>query len=317
MRTEAFSSKTAQLTDTVLMVSPDFFAFNHQTAESNGFQNSPDLLLNEKDIRNTALAEFNNAVSMLRRNGIKVKVCPSKSDPITPDAVFPNNWISFHNELADIKVVLYPMMAPNRRAERQLERVKQILDTNIDQSTILDLTPYEASEHFLEGSGSLIFDRGRKIVFAHESPRTSFVLLDEFCRQTGYHPVKFHAYDKGGKPIYHTNIVMAIGDGFSVLCQEAIRDQSERVTVENTLEKLQLEIVDISLNQLHSFCGNILEVQSTSGRNKIIMSVTAFDAFTHHQKQQLMQFGDIVPLPINTIETVGGGSARCTLAEIF
>lgn len=310
------SSKAAQLTDTLLMVTPDNFGFNNQTASTNTFQN--DLPLGSRESpRNKALSEFHGAVDLLRRSGIRVLICPSRTDIDTPDAVFPNNWISFHSEVKGINTVLYPMLAPNRRDERQLIAVEQTLGIKIDPSTVLDLTHHEKSGHFLEGTGSLIFDRKRKVVFAHESARTSFQVLDDFCDRTGYRPVKFHAQDEGGKPIYHTNVVMSIGDGLSVVCLEAIQNRQERSTVENTLDALELEIINITLDQLHAFCGNILEVQSGTGKNKIIMSITAYDAFTEAQRKQLMGYGELVPIYIPTIEKIGGGSARCMVAEVF
>lgn len=310
------STKTAQLTDTVLMVRPDSFGFNDQTASTNSFQNRLSVD-SGGSIRDQALREFAEAVDTLQKSGIEVVVCPSRIDVATPDAVFPNNWISFHSELDGIDVIVYPMLAPNRRAERQLDQVSRALELEIDPSAILDLTYHETSGNFLEGTGSLIFNRRRKVVFAHESARTSYTALDDFCAQTGYRPVKFHAYGRGGESIYHTNVVMSIGEGFSIVCLEAIADTQERATVEDMLKKLQLQVIPISLDQLHSFCGNVLEVQSSSGRPKIIMSTTAFGAFTEPQKEQLDSFGDLVPVRIPTIEQVGGGSARCMLAEIF
>lgn len=314
--TEALlSTKSAQLTDTLLMVSPDQFGFNDQTADTNAFQNS--LSSDSGETLRKAMAEFNTAVGLLRSHGIKIAVCPSRTDANTPDAVFPNNWVSFHNELGGTHIILYPMLAPNRRAERQLGNVCQALKLAIDPSAVLDLTHYETTDLFLEGTGSLIFDRRRKVVFAHESDRTSFPALDIFCDQTGYRPVKFHAYDKGGTPIYHTNIVMNIGEGFSVVCFEAIPDNLEYLAVRDELETLGLETIPITLDQLHSFCGNVLEAQSILSKRKIIMSTTAYGAFTEDQKRQLLSHGGIVPIDIPTIETIGGGSARCMLAEVF
>lgn len=191
------------------------------------------------------------------------------------------------------------------------------LGLQIDHSAILDLTYHETSGSFLEGTGSLIFDRRRKVVFAHESARTSCSALDDFCSKTCYRPVKFHAYDKNGKPIYHTNVVMTIGEDFSTVCLDAIKDTKERGIVKNELAALGLETIPITVDQLHSFCGNILEVKSILGRKKIIMSTTAYDAFTEDQKKQLLSHGDIIPVSIPTIETIGGGSARCMLAEVF
>jgi|SRR3989338_2277566 len=305
-----------QLTNTLLMISPDQFGFNDQTAGTNTFQNSPDEL--PIIVRDKALAEFYGTVVALRHHGVEVVVCPTRTDVSTPDAVFPNNWISFHSELEKVDVILYPMLAPNRRAERQFDRVKSLMFwMAIDPKRVLDLTVLERAGQFLEGTGSLVFDRRNKVVFAHESARTSYGALDVFCDRTGYQSVKFHAFDKEDRPIYHTNVVMGIGEGFSVVCLESIRDLKERRTVEGSLKDLELEVVDITLDQLHAFCGNVLEVRSTSGVSKIILSVNAFDAFTNAQRNTLMSYGELIPVEINTIETVGGGSARCVVAEVF
>lgn len=310
------STTVAQLTDTVLMISPDRFGFNDQTAATNIFQKT--LSGTGQTIREKAMAEFSGVIDRLRTNGIQVAICPSRMDVDTPDAVFPNNWISFHGELDNIKAVLYPMLAPNRRAERQFYAVKRSLPwISFDPAQVLDLTHHEDSGQFLEGTGSMVLARREKVVFAHESARTSYPVLDEFCDQTGYRPVKFHAYGKGGKPIYHTNVVMAVGERFSVVCLEAITNARERNAVEDMLKELRREIIAISLDQLYSYCGNVLEVQPNLGRSKIIMSTTAFDAFTPEQREQLTDHGDLLPVIISTIETIGGGSARCMLTEVF
>lgn len=311
------SAKAVQTTNTLLMISPDKFGFNDQTAGTNTFQKNTHMAA--ATIRDRALAEFNGVVDTLRNHEIEVVICPSKTDVQTPDAVFPNNWISFHREIKGVDVVLYPMLAPNRRAERQFERVKKLMPwIEINPERVLDLTGFENSGQFLEGTGSLVFDRSNKVVFAHESPRTSYNVLDVFCERTGYRAVKFHAFDNKEKPIYHTNVVMAIGAGFSVVCLESISDRRERINLEFRLKDLGLEVIDITLDQLHSFCGNVLETKSATGQSHILMSVTAYDAFTEQQRRRLMTpVGKLIPVNIETIENVGGGSARCMVAEVF
>ncbi len=313
----SLSAKAVQTTNTLLMISPDQFGFNDQTATTNPFQK--DTPLTKMAPRDQALTEFNSMVATLRNHGIEVITCPSRTDVQTPDAVFPNNWISFHSEIPGTNVVLYPMLAPNRRAERQLEKVKEMMPwIDINPEKVLDLTGFENSGQFLEGTGSLVFDRLNKVVFAAESPRTSYDVLDVLCKQTGYRAVKFHAFDREKKPIYHTNVVMGIGAGFSVVCLESISNRKERTNVEFRLNDLGMEVIDITLDQLHAFCGNVLEVKSTNGRSHILMSVTAYDAFTEQQRRRLMTPVDkLIPVNIPTIETIGGGSARCMVAEVF
>lgn len=311
------SARAVQTTNTLLMVRPDHFDFNDQTATTNAFQNRTNTAT--ATIKDQALAEFNSMVAALHDHGIEVVTCPSKTDVSTPDAVFPNNWVSFHEEIKDFDVVLYPMLAPNRRAERQLDKVKSLMPwTEIDPKRVLDLTEFEKSGRFLEGTGSLVFDRINKVVFAAESPRTSYDVLDVFCKKTGYEAVKFRAFDSKERPIYHTNVVMTIGAGFSVVCLDSITNRREKTKVEVKLLDSGLEVMDITSEQLQSFCGNILEVVSTTGQSHILMSVTAYDAFTEEQRRRLMTpVGKIIPVNIDTIERVGGGSARCMVAEIF
>lgn len=310
------STRSAQLTNTLLMVSPDSFGFNPETATTNSFQNN----LPESDlrVRNLAKIEFADMVNAIRNHGITVLTTPSRDDVITPDAVFPNNWVSFHNELEGFDAVLYPMLAPNRRAERQWEIINRLLTPARNrQSKVLDLTQLEQSGQFLEGTGSLVFDRIHKVVFAEESPRTNLQALDSFCLKTGYEPVTFHAYDHEGKMIYHTNVVISIGAGFSVVCLDAIIDHRERKTVESKLDQLELEIIEISRDQLGNFCGNTLEVKSKADDPVMIMSKRAFRSFEQKQMEKLQYFASILPVEIPTIEAIGGGSARCMLAEVF
>lgn len=314
---EASPSATGtQLTNTILMISPDSFGFNDQTAATNIFQKT--LTGSQQEIGNKAMQEFADTVGRLRRSGLSVVICPSRMDVDTPDAVFPNNWISFHNELDGIKTILYPMLAPNRRAERQFENIRRLLPwAAIDPHAVLDLTHHEDSGRFLEGTGSMVLARREKVVFAHESARTSYIVLGEFCEKTGYQPVKFHAYGENGKPIYHTNVVMAIGEKFAVICLDAIADAKERGSVEGMLRELRREIISITLDQLYSYCGNLLELKPDRGRSKIVLSATAFDSFTPEQRENLTYYGDLLPVSIPTIETIGGGSARCMLTEVF
>lgn len=300
-----------QITDTLLMIRPDAFGFNEETAASNEFQNVP--TESSDVVRGRAIAEFETMVLQLQHEGIHVVVIPSRDN--TPDAVFPNNWLSFHDNGT---AVLYPMLAPNRRAERQFDTAMSALSgfVNRNEIQVVDLTHLEDEGKFLEGTGSLVFDRRNGVAFAVESPRTTLAALKVFCDELDMKPVVFHATGTEGKPIYHTNVVMGIGDGFSVVCIEAIEDSNERANVILHLEK-NGAIVPISKDQMDAFCGNIMHVQSIDGKKKIIMSQAARDAFTDDQKEILKNFGDLVAVSIPTIESVGGGSARCMVAEVF
>lgn len=295
----------------VLMVSPDSFSFNPETASTNAFQNKTETL--GEEVKKQAMFEFNQMVKTLRAAGILVFVSPSRKDIKTPDAVFPNNWISTHE---NNQVVIYPMFAKNRRSERQWGKIKNLLGVS-DKTVVHDLSYLENEGFFLEGTGSLVFDRKNKIVFATESARTSIKALSVFCKIMKYEPILFHATSENRKPIYHTNVVMSIGDGFAVVCLEAIENNHERKIIADKISELELEKIEITRNQMQNFCGNILELQSRSGRNKIIISKTALNFFSEKQKKTLRKYGDLVSVNIPTIERVGGGSARCLLTELF
>lgn len=304
-----------QLTDTILMISPSSFALNPETLLDNKFQPTS-ISEDEAQVRDTAMAEFAGMVQQLRDEGIEVIVCPTRQDGVvTPDAVFPNNWISFHEN----GVILYPMKAPNRRAERQLDTVKLVLSEagKVLDEHVLDLSELENDGHYLEGTGSLVIDRPAKVAFANISERTNTQALNVFSQKTGYETVLFTSNDRDGNPIYHTNVVMSIGEGFTVICLAAIKDTDERQVVASKLQALGKEIIDITLDQLHNFCGNILQVKSKTGEQKIVMSQTAYDAFTPEQREALARHGSLVPVSIPTIERIGGGSARCMMAEVF
>src|SRR3989344_614445 len=302
-----------QLTNTVVMVKPNHFGFNPQTAESNVFQHR--VSETESQVQEKALKEFNNAVAVLEQNGIKVLILESRGDVITPDSVFPNNWFSHH---ADGKLVIYPMLAPNRRAERQAEALENLLKENgVPVSEVVDLTADENTGNILEGTGSLVLDRENKVAFAMESPRTSKEEFEKWCKLMGYEGIFFDAYDKEGFPIYHTNVTMSIGKEYAVICLESIKDPGERRLVKNKLESLGKEIIELSIDQIYKYCGNTLQVLSSDGSAKIIMSKTAQSGFSSDQLDRLKKYGDIIALDIPEIETVGGGSARCMLAEVF
>lgn len=304
-----------QTTGAVLMVSPDDFAFNTETAQSNRFQNS---VADAGKACRKALAEFDGVVRKLRGVGVQVVVLPSRHDVKTPDAVFPNNWFSLHRTAEGTRVLVgYPMLAPNRRAERRLDLLSGKLGEQghvVDQT--IDLSRYEEQDKFLEGTGSMVLDRVHRMAYASLSPRTDQAVLDDFCRRLGFRPVAFRSYDVGGSLIYHTNVMMSVGESFAVVCLEAVRDEQERALLRKQLEGAGKLVVPITRDQMTKMCGNILELRAR-GRSVIVMSHTAYAHFNAEQKKALSRFGRLLPVRIDTIETIGGGSARCMLGEIF
>lgn len=295
------------------MVKPNHFGFNPETAESNVFQHY--VSISEKEIQEKALVEFNQMVGILKQNGIRVLILESREDIITPDSIFPNNWFSHHS---DGKLVIYPMLSPNRRAERQTQTLEKLLKSSgITVSEVVDLSVDENEANFLEGTGSLVLDREKKAAFAMESPRTVRAEFEKWRKLMGYEGVFFDAYDKDGFPIYHTNVTMSIGHEYSIICLESIKDLKERELVQSKLKGLGKEIIELSIEQIYKYCGNTLQVINNKGEAKIIMSKTAYEEFTDTQLKILKKYGEIIDVEIPTIETVGGGSARCMLAEVF
>ncbi len=311
----SFGGELQQNANTVLLVSPDYFGFNAETAESNSFQNKD----NGSDSQEAALDESKKMVADLNAAGVKTIVLPSRTDIATPDAVFPNNWFSVHST-ADGKrtLVLYPMLAPNRRAERQVELLTTELESaGFEVSATVDLSGWEDKGKYLEGTGSLVLDRVNGVAFAVLSPRTDPDVLDDFEKQLGYTTVRFHSVDKNGKPVYHTNVVMSMAQEFAVICLESIEDQNERNNLVEVLKKQGKEIVPISLEQMYHMCGNVIELEAEDGGKVLLMSETAFNNFTPEQKSVFEKYCTILPVSIPTIERIGGGSARCMVGEVF
>ncbi len=298
-----------QTTSHILMVRPTAFGFNPETAVNNLFQVADaDTNINEK-----AQIEFDNFVQVLRSAGVHVVVVEDRMEPPTPDSVFPNNWVSFH---ADGTIVLYPMFAVNRRWERDKEVLAKLEKMFVHRS-VFDLTHYEADEKFLEGTGSMILDREAKIVYACLSPRTDREVLNIFCEKLAYRPVVFTAVDSGGTAIYHTNVMMCVADSYVVICLESIIDEKEREQVVKEITQSGKQIIPISLQQVHHFAGNMLQVQNQQAERYLVMSSQAYRSLTKEQVKQLEQYNPILHAPLDAIEQNGGGSARCMLAEIF
>lgn len=292
------------------MVRPAHFGYNEQTAVSNTFQQKPG---EHKDLGGLVLGEFDEAVASIRAKGIAVWVIEDRSNPICPDAVFPNNWISTHE---DGTIVLYPMLTPNRRAERRADVVEQLKDWCV-VSRVLDLSQYEQEERFLEGTGSIVFDHSAKTAYACLSPRTDKMILEVLCRELGYEPLTFRAVNEDGIEIYHTNVVMGIGPGYAVICLDAIRDQQEREQIVDTLNRSAKEIVAISQEQMNQFGGNVLALHNSSGQSFLALSESAYNSLTPEQIAIIKQYSELIPIAIPTIETIGGGSVRCMIAQNF
>jgi hypothetical protein len=298
-----------QTTSKLLMVRPAQFGFNKETAQNNYFQqNVVDGTVAEK-----AVKEFDAFVQLLKRNDVDVTVVQNKPDPPTPDALFPNNWFSSH---ITGELVLYPMYALNRRLERSPEII-EFLQRKLNHRKLVDLTHWEKDGEFLEGTGSMVLDRHKRIAYCCRSPRTSEKVLSEFCSRMSYDAIVFDAVDKEGNPIYHTNVMMSIGLQIAIVCFESIREEIERKKVTAALTAAGKIIVDISLEQVTHFAGNMLEVKSRNGTPLMIMSSSARNALTLTQETTISTFNRIIAPDLQTIETVGGGSARCMLAEIF
>jgi len=290
------------------MIRPVNFSFNAETAVNNAFQSAA-----TDNAQKQALKEFDDFAALLNSNGVDVTIIDDTPEPYTPDSIFPNNWVSFHG---DGTVCLYPMYAQNRRLERKPE-VLQKVSRKFDIQATLDFSGYEQQGLFLEGTGSMVLDRDKKIAYAGLSPRTDQSVLLDFCSRMGYTPKSFTAVDGKGSSIYHTNVVMCVADRYVVVCLDSIADPTERESLIDTIRQSGKDIVDISLSQLNQFAGNMLQVQNDKGEKLLVMSSQAYSSLEPAQISRLTGFNRILHSPLTTIETNGGGSARCMLAEIF
>lgn len=300
-----------QTTGNILLIRPCGFSYNAETAVSNAFQNVS-VNINNELLNAAAVKEFDAMADVLRKKGVNVFVFDDTAVVVKPDAVFPNNWVTFH---ADGTVVLYPMCAPNRRFERRMDIIDS-LRSNFFIKNIIDLSSYENEGTFLEGTGSIIFDHLNRIAYASISIRTNKELFFYVCESLNYKPVCFHSYDRNGKEIYHTNVMMCVGDQFAIVCTESILE-NERSSVIGSLEDTGHEIVHITRDQMNSFAGNMLQISNQDAKKILVLSETAFSSLTDVQRNTLAQYNELLPIPIKTIETIGGGSVRCMIAEIF
>lgn len=303
---------TKQLASSILMIRPANFGYNPQTANNNSFQTNEGEL-SKREIADKAKVEFDEFVENLRKYDIHVVVVADSETPFNTDAVFPNNWISFHE---DGVVVTYPMYAPNRRLERREEIINQISE-EFDIKRLVRFEDYENQDKFLEGTGSMILDRTNQIAYACKSIRTHPELFDAFCDTMNFEGILFTAVDEEGQDIYHTNVMMTLGEKLAVICLESIQDPKERAMIVEKLKETGKEIVTISYAQMNSFAGNMLEVKNKLGEPFLIMSSAAYYALDMRQTEQITQHTAILHSPLETIEKYGGGSARCMIAEIF
>ena len=305
------AGRESQTTADVLMIRPATFCANSQTVESNHFQNPSARIV---DAQSQAVEEFDGLVRKLRAAGVRVQVFEDTLEPATPDALFPNNWVSFHS---DGTAVLYPMLAENRRQERRMEILESLdVHANFRIDRMIDLTHREKENHFLEGTGSLVLDRIHHVAYACGSPRTHIDALGEFSQRLDYDVIAFEAADRNEHPIYHTNVMLSIGSHFAAVCSAAIRED-QRDHVVRALRSTGRAIVDISFEQMHEFAGNMLELSTATGRNILALSERAHSSLTQNQREELRRCaGELLVAPIPTIETLGGGSVRCMIAEI-
>jgi hypothetical protein len=303
-----------QTTNTILMIRPASFRANEETIDTNFFQKTDGTsdLLNQK-----AQVEFDNFVTVLRNAGVRVIVIDDDPKNDTPDALFPNNWVSFH---ADGTVGLYPMFAENRRRERRQEILDQLIQLGFDVRKIVDYSPLETENQFLEGTGSLILDRINKKAYCALSSRSSEEALLTFCKDFDYIPVAFRAnqtVNNERKLIYHTNVLLTIGETFAIICLDSIDDKNEREFVTSSLLQDEKEIITISENQLNSFAGNMLQVKGANDKRYLVMSEQAKQSLSNNQLGKIEEHASILSSPLTTIEKYGGGSARCMMAEVF
>ncbi len=306
------SATESQLASTVLMIRPARFESNPQTAASNRFQGRTSETPEAQQA--AALREFEGLVAILRDAGIEVIVFDDTIRPHTPDAVFPNNWFSTH---ADGRVVLYPMEAANRRAERRLDVIESLHKRYRRRVTeVVDLSGHERDGHYLEGTGSMVLDRVNRVAYACLSSRTHLAPLGDFAQRMGYEVVAFDAVDRNGAPIYHTNVLMAVGETIAVVCGAAIPREEQREAVLTRLRDTGHAIVNINYAQLEAFAGNMLELRNQDGERVLAMSRQALDSLDDEQRETLAGSGRIVSAPIDTIESSAGGSVRCMLAEV-
>jgi hypothetical protein len=299
-----------QSTHMLLMVRPSSFRKNEETTD-NAFQASG--IHYGAEIQQKSQTEFDELVTVLRSKGVKIQVFDALEEADTPDALFPNNWLSFHD---DRRAAVYPMRAPNRRRERREDFIFELCNSfGLELDEIIDFTEFESHDRYLEGTGSMVLDRVHRICYAALSLRTDLHAASLWCESFGYQLIAFHTAPE--HPVYHTNVMMSIGTDFAVFCPDVIHLPSDREVVRKALKSSGRELLEVSETQMGCFACNLLEVKNEEGRTLIVMSQTGYDSFDTNQRDVLGKYGSLVVCPIPTIETYGGGSVRCMLCEVF
>ena len=304
----------SQATNSILMIRPINFGYNEETAQDNHYQIKE---LPHKNVNERAQKEFDNMVFNLRQNGVSVHVFQDDENEYTPDSIFPNNWVSFH-ENGDVG--LYPMCAENRRMERRPEVLDFLENEGFTISNIVDYSSAESENKFLEGTGSMILDRENRLAYCSISNRSNEDLFIEFCEDFEFTPIIFNSFQTVGNkrlPIYHTNVMMCVATDYVIVCLDSIDDKKQRKNVSIFIKDSGKKLIEISENQVESFAGNMLELVNDKGESILVMSKSAEDSLNENQKNIITKYSSIISSDINTIETCGGGSTRCMMAEIF
>ena len=300
-----------QSTNNILMIRPAAVGFDPETAESNEFQRETGM--DASVLQERAEVEFDAAAETLREKGVNVFVIEDTVYPQKPSAVFPNNWVSFHE---DGTVVLYPMFASSRRHERRRDLIDGLRSV-FEVGEIVDLSENESHGRFLEGTGSMVLDRANRISYASLSPRTDERLFKEVCERLGYKAVTFRSHGRSGREIFHTNMMMCVASDFAVACLDSITDKTERLGLAASLRESGHQLIDITFEQMEEFAGNVLSLRTHDGGNVVALSRRAFDALSGRQRNIIERQCELVPIDIPTLEAAGGGSVRCMIAEVF
>ena len=298
-----------QTTSHLLMIRPVNFTFNSETAVNNAFQ----VAGRDGNAQENAAKEFDDFVNVLTTNGVDVTVVNDTPEPYTPDSIFPNNWISFHSNGT---VCLFPMYASNRRQERK-QHVIETISSKFKISKLIDFSYYENEDHFLEGTGSVVLDREERLAYACISPRTNKKVLQDFCKTMGYKGIVFNAVDENKNPIYHTNVMMCVAERYVIVCLDALNVRDEKEELIDVIKDSGKKIIEITLEQMNHFAGNMLQVKNNVGEKLLVMSTQAYESLSEGQLKKISQYNKIIHSKLKTIEINGGGSARCMMAEVF